>query len=364
MIVQAVRLADFRNYENCEVAFSDNMNVFVGKNAQGKTNLLESIVFISTSRSHRNIEDQNMIREGADMARVMLRMKEEGVTTDLSGVISKEGKRLFIQKQPVKKVSEFVGRLNAILFSPTDFDLFEGSPKIRRRFMDMEIGKEVNGYVTLMNSYQKLLKERNLLLKEENVDRTYLEVLTDQLIRVSMKISAERRKFIRIINGYLQHNYETISEEQLPLELHYFSMIEENDDEKKVRMKYDKCLERDIFLKQTSIGIHKDDFSFWMKGRNANEIASQGQKRMILLSCKAALIGYIRMISHREAVLLLDDVLSELDEVRQRNLLHLIPEGIQTIITTTNIEEIRSILPAKSRIFEIGEGKIASVKEV
>ncbi len=364
MIIKALRLTDFRNYESCEITLSETMNVFVGKNAQGKTNLLESILYVSTTRSHRSVEDASLLREGAEVSRIMLRMSENGIDSDLTCMISKEGKRLFIQKQPVKKVSEFVGKLNAILFSPTDFELFEGSPRIRRRFMDMEIGKEVSGYVTLMNSYQKLLKERNLLLKEDKPDMDYLEVLTNQLIQISMKISKERRRFIAVMNSYLSNNYEVISGEKMPLEIHYFSLIEEKDSESSVRAKYEKCLERDLFTRQTNIGIHKDDFSFWMRGKDANEIASQGQKRMILLSCKAALIGYIRTISHRDAVLLLDDVLSELDEVRQKNLLHLIPEGIQTVITTTNIEEIRNILPAKTKIFEIEGGRIASIREV
>lgn len=364
MILQSLTLNHFRNYTSCTVSLSDSVNIFVGENAQGKTNLLESMVFISTTRSHRKCEDIDMVEEGEPVCRVSVKLNEDGISTELSGLISKEGKRLLVQKQPVKKSSEFVGKLNAILFSPSDFELFDGSPKVRRRFMDMEIGKVKPNYVSYLNSYQKILKERNAVLKEDTFDIQYLEVLTDRLCSISLKIQKDRQEFMDYLNRKLSHSYEIISSEPLPLQLKYYSCVEDGDDEIKLKEKYEKFKERDIFLKQTNIGIHKDDFEFLLNQKEINSYASQGQKRMVLLSLKTSLIDYIKHISNRDAVLLLDDVLSELDETRQKNLISLIPDHIQTILTTTNIHEVLLNLPKGARVFEISDGRVISVREV
>lgn len=364
MIVKSIKLLNFRNYENCEISLSPKINVFVGENAQGKTNLLESLFFVSTTKSHRALEDIDMIKENTDTARSTVRLDENEVETELTVMISKEGKYCFVQKQPVKKISDFVGKLNTIIFSPTDFELFDGSPKNRRKFIDMEIGKVVSGYVQLLNNYQKILKERNNSLKNEEIDDAYIEVLTERIASLSLKISRCRRQFISVINRYLVENYQNISGEKLPIKVRYYSFIDEEDDEKAVRNKYKKVYDRDKFLKQTNIGVHKDDISFWINDKDANSYASQGQKRMIILALKTALIGYIRQTSRRDAVLLLDDVLSELDETRQRNLINLIPEGIQTIITTTSIKDISNNLPSGTYIYKISEGNINSFREV
>lgn len=364
MIVENVRLENFRNYSFCEIDLSKGMNIFIGNNAQGKTNLLESFVFMSTTRSHRANEDTDMMKNLEEFARVTLKLNEKEIETELQGIISQQGKKLMIQKQPVKRSSEFVGKLNAILFSPTDFELFEGAPRIRRRFMDMEIGKVIPGYVQLLNTYQKLLKERNSYLKEEKVDKNYLEILTEQLAEIAVRIYQKRKEFVDEINKELSQKFECISSEKIEVSIHYDSYIDNSDKKTEVLAKYKKMMDKDIFTRQTNIGIHKDDLSFYLAEKEVNSFASQGQKRMILLSVKSALIGYIERKSHRRAVLLLDDVLSELDEKKQRNLLGMIPEEVQTIITTTSIKDIYSELPKGTKVFEISDGQILSVREV
>ncbi len=364
MIINSLKLVNFRNYAGCDLTLSDRVNVFVGKNAQGKTNLLESLLFVSTTRSFRTSDDQNLIKENETTARVSVGVTDKEIKTELTAMIAKEGKHLFVQKQPVKRSSQFIGKLNAILFSPSDFELFDGSPRVRRRFIDMEISKVIPNYALTLNNYNKLLKERNNFLKQNEIEDAYVDILTDQLVNYSLKISRQRRQFFDIINSYLAQNYETIAHEKMDIKVHYYSIVDENDDTKSLKQKYQKVYERNLALKQTNIGIHKDDFSFWMNLKDANSYASQGQKRMMLLSLKLALIGYIRRINRKNPVLLLDDVLSELDEQKQRNLLSAIPENIQTIITTTSIEKIQNSLVKGSRIFEIQSGQITSVKEV
>ena len=364
MIVNSLHLTDFRNYGKCSVELGDTLNIFIGDNAQGKTNLLESIYLISTTRSHRHIEDTDMIREGCEAARIILKMEENGVSNELMIVISKEGKKLLIQKQPIRRTSEFIGRLNAVLFSPGDFELLDGSPRIRRRFMDMEIGKVRPSYLQNLNSYQKLLRERNAVLKEEKIDLQYLDVLTEQLADYSLKICRERTAFFNAVNRSLSVCYEKISGESLSLKVVSSSFVREEDDLSSLLEKYEKSKERDIFLKQTCAGIHRDDYAFFMKDKEIGAYASQGQKRMTILSLKTSLLEYVKENTGREAVLLLDDVLSELDSERQKNLMKMLPKGTQTIITTTDISDIQMDLPEKTRIFEIKEGRITSAREV
>ena len=364
MIVRSLALTDFRNYESCYVELGRNLNIFIGDNAQGKTNLLESIFLVSTTRSHRRSEDTDMIREGCEAARATLKMEENDVVSELSVMISKEGKTLLIQKQPVRRSSEFIGKLNAILFSPGDFELLEGSPRVRRRFMDMEIGKVKPSYLQNLNAYQKILKERNAVLKEDRIDAQYLDVLTEQLADYSLKICEERNAFFRAVNQNLPVCYEKISGESLPLKAVSSSFVKEDDDFSSLMEKYQKNRERDIFLKQTTAGIHRDDYAFFMKDREISAYASQGQKRMTILSLKTALLEYVRENTGKDAVLLLDDVLSELDGERQKNLMRMLPEGTQTIITTTDISDIQMNLPEKTRIFEIKEGRVTSAREV
>ncbi len=364
MIVRRIRLFQFRNYESAEVKLSEKTNIFAGENAQGKTNLLESLLYVSTTRSFRTAEDMHLIRKEESAARITLDIDDNGVESELIAMITREGKHLFVQKEPVKKTSQFLGRLNAVLFSPSDFEMFEGAPRLRRRFMDMEISKVNPAYANLLNSYNKLLKERNTFLKQNDVEDAYLDILTDQLVGYSLRIARQRRQFVSVINSYLEENYRMIAGEKRNVSIRYFSIVDENEDSRSLKEKYRKFYEKDIFNKQTSIGVHKDDIGFWIDQNEANAFASQGQKRMILLAVKLSLIGYIRRQVHKDPVLLLDDVLSELDEKRQNNLLSAIPESIQTVITTTSVDKIKTRLKAGTRIFTIEQGKITSVREV
>jgi DNA replication and repair protein RecF len=365
MIIENIKLRNFRNYTNCDLDISDTINVFVGDNAQGKTNFLESVAFISATRSFRTNNDRDMIKLDNEFAQVTLILNDNDSRLKLTGQIFKEGKRLLIQNQPTKKASEFIGTLNAVVFAPDDLELFDGAPKLRRRLCDLEIGKINKEYMQILNQYQKTLKERNAFLKAESKDDVYLEVLTEKLIEQQVVLINRRKTFIDEINKQITTKYQKIAETKDLVRIEYLAPVEDYSTiEESLNAKYKKHLAADRYQKQTQIGIHKDDLRFYLNEQLVSGFASQGQKRMIVLALKIVLIDYIYERKHSYPVLLLDDVLSELDITRKRSLFTLIPQQIQTIITTTDINDIKDYLPKKTRIFKINNGKIIETKEM
>ena len=183
MIIDTLKLRNFRNYENLSVTFDPKLNVITGQNAQGKTNLLESIVYMSLTRSHRILNEKKLIREDMPFAEIRCIFSDEGDRKELGAVIHPQGKTLLVNRYPVKKTSDFIGLLNVVIFSPDDLYLFNEMPRERRKVMNQEIAKISSGYLLAMNRYQNFLKERNSLLKNRTVDETYLDILDEQMIR-------------------------------------------------------------------------------------------------------------------------------------------------------------------------------------
>ncbi|MEA5026868.1 MAG: DNA replication/repair protein RecF [Erysipelotrichaceae bacterium] len=365
MIIENIRLRNFRNYTDCEVNLSQGINVFIGDNAQGKTNLLESISFISATRSFRTNTDQDMIKCGEEFAQVVVAVRDGENQLKLSGLIMNEGKQLSIQRQSVKRTSDFVGILNAIVFAPDDLELFDGAPRIRRRLCDLEIGKVNKEYMRKLNLYQKTLKERNNFLKAPIDDDAYLEVLTDTLIDLQVFLIDERQKFINKMNEYISSLYQLLSNTDGAVRIEYLAPVEIlPNTEAALKDKYRRNMDRDKIQKQTQIGIHKDDLEFYLDGHAVTAYASQGQRRMIVLAIKTALIRYVYEKKGTYPVLLLDDVLSELDSERKRLLFTLVPRTVQTVITTTDIDEVKEYLPLRSRIFRISNGMIIDTQEM
>ncbi len=339
MYVRSLKLRGFRNYDALDVSFTPGINVITGPNAQGKTNLLESLVYLSLTRSHRVAQDRKLIQEGAPFASLSCIYHEGGRDYDLEAVIHPQGKTLMIHKQTVRRASSFIGKLNVILFAPDDLHFFLDSPRERRRLLNQEITKLSNSYLLSLNRYQNMLKDRNLLLKEMNPDMLYLSALNEKMAEEEAGIIQARRDMVNGINDSLNDLY------------HYLA----NDDSTDVKLAYDCCIKdeactkenltamheastkRDLETHMTNTGIHRDDISFLMNGIKAGDIASQGQKRMLMLSFRMALHAYIRKVSGRNAVLLLDDVMSELDEEKQQRLLNMISDDVQCIITTTSL---------------------------
>lgn len=336
-----------------------------GKTRRAKPIFWESIVLLSTTRSHRAVRDQDMIREGQDFCKAECRLNTEPEMV-LSAVIHGKGKTLMIHQKPVSRSSEFIGKLNAVLFAPSDLELFEAPPKVRRRLMDVEIGKVSPRYMQALSAMMKLLKERNSLLKREHLDNAMLEVLDQQMIEQQLTIIAMRRQFIAKMNESLSRTYSALAEEEAQVSAAYHTITEQTEPDamrEEISRKLLENRERDRILKTTSSGVHRDDLSFQLNGRDVLSYASQGQRRMIVLAWKLSLIDFIAERLNELPVLLLDDVLSELDQQKRVNLFSLISPEIQTFITTTEIAELLPFLSRKPKIAEIDSGQIRPWKE-
>ena len=290
----------------------------------------------------------------------------EGIVVNKNGrdkldiILHKKGKTLSVNNILVKKNSQFIGKINAVLFSPSEMNLFDDSPRERRRLIDMEIGKLSTSYMNNLSNYLKCLKERNAYLKQGN-DKTVLETYTEMIYKPQINIIRERSAFINSLNLYLTYFYNEISGSDNELKMVYQSFIEETKDEKimldQIDKTYEKMMERDILLKQTNIGIHREDYQFYLNKLDVSKYCSQGQKRMVILALKLSLVQIIYQIKREYPILLLDDVFSELDSNHRSCLLRLLPNSIQTIITTTDLREVNSIRPQDVNIINIKKGE-------
>ena len=290
----------------------------------------------------------------------------EGIVVNKNGrdkldiILHKKGKTLSVNNILVKKNSQFIGKINAVLFSPSEMNLFDDSPRERRRLIDMEIGKLSTSYMNNLSNYLKCLKERNAYLKQGN-DKTVLETYTEMIYKPQINIIRERSAFINSLNLYLTYFYNEISGSDNELKMVYQSFIEETKDEKimldQIDKTYERMMERDILLKQTNIGIHREDYQFYLNKLDVSKYCSQGQKRMVILALKLSLVQIIYQIKREYPILLLDDVFSELDSNHRSCLLRLLPNSIQTIITTTDLREVNSIRPQDVNIINIKKGE-------
>lgn len=357
MILNQLSLNHFRNYDNESFQFYPGINLVTGLNAQGKTNLLESIYYLSTTRSHRITDDLALIQKEQSFFRIEANINKKNRKIDISCICSKNGKNLFLYRNPVKKVSQFVGFFNAVLFSPDDMNLFTAPPRVRRRFMDLELGKCSKTYLKTCSDYERCLRNRNAHLKLDKCDDTYLEVLNEQMADLQVIIMKQRLRFMQDLMSLSNDFYHELSDDQSELSFKYNTFTDpEADDLKQIILDiYEENLEKDKFVHATEKGIHRDDFILLMNGEDASKVASQGQKRTILLAIKIGLVRMIEKIIQDEPVLLLDDVFSELDDKRKKALLRLLPKNIQIFITSA--DHIQIVSDRNIHVIEIENGR-------
>lgn len=333
-----MRLVHFRNYRDECVHFDDGIQLICGSNAQGKTNLLEALYFCSTMRSHRTAQDRDLIQKEESSFLIDLSLYRRGRSEQLRVYVNDKGKNLFLHGNPIRRVSDFIGEVNAVLFCPDDMNLFTASPRMRRRFIDIELSKLSRRYTQTLGRFQKLLRERNALLKQKVPDEVYLRVLSEQMADCEVIIMRQRQTFLQELFTICQPFHRSLAQDDTQIGFDYHTCLDSGhlDDRELLLQKYEKNRQRDLLSGQTSIGVHKDDVTFTIQGQNVNSFASQGQKRTLLLSMKAALCVMIKEKISEYPVLLLDDVFSELDEERRQRLLSLLPAQMQIFISTTD----------------------------
>ncbi len=356
MIIKSLELADFRNYSSLHIDFSEGTNILYGDNAQGKTNILEAIFISATTKSHKGSKDKDIIHFHKEEAhiRTYLQKEEDEIRVDMH-LRKNKSKGIAIDGQKIKKASELLGLLNVVFFSPEDLSIIKNGPAERRRFVDMELCQLDSFYIYNLNHYNKIVNQRNKLLKDMYFNpslRDTLNIWDSQLISFGSKIIERRKLFVEQLNEIIYDIHKKLSGNQEELVIQYEPDVLIENYEKLLS----SCQDRDIKLKQTTVGPHRDDFSFLVGDIDIRKFGSQGQQRTAALSLKLSEIELVKKLTKENPVLLLDDVLSELDSNRQNYLLSTIGD-IQTIITCTGLDEFVNNRFEIDRVFRIEDGK-------
>lgn len=362
MWIEKISLKYYRNYDDVEASFSPHLNVFIGKNAQGKTNFLEAIYFLALTRSHRTRFDKDLIQFNQNELQISGLLHRLNGKMPLDIQLSNKGRITKVNHLKQAKLSDYIGTMTVVLFAPEDLQLVKGSPSLRRKFLDIDLGQMKPLYLSDLSNYNHILKQRNAYLKQvDKVDRDFLAVLDSQLIDYGSKVMDYRYKFVKELSIEANKYHQAIAGQEEELHIDYLSSVAFDT--------IDKCREcfcqqlqdnqkRDLFKRNTSIGPHRDDLRFFINATDAS-FGSQGQQRSLVLSLKLAEIELIKRITGEAPILLLDDVMSELDNYRQEKLLEVIRENVQTFITTTSIEHLHN-LPDHLKLFTIENGYLAN----
>ncbi len=357
MIIKSLELMNFRNYEFLDLKFSEGTNILYGDNAQGKTNVLEAIYLSATTKSHKGSKDKDIVCFDKEEAHIRTYLAKEGIEYKIDMHLRKnKSKGVAVDGQKLKKAADLLGLLNVVFFSPEDLSIIKNGPAERRRFVDMELCQLDNFYLYNLNHYNKIVNQRNKLLKDMYFNPQLKETLNiwdSQLVSFGSKIIERRRMFVGQLNEIIYGIHKKLSGDREELIIKYEPDVEIDDFETILK----KNQEKDIKLKQTSVGPHRDDFSFMTGNIDIRKFGSQGQQRTAALSLKLSEIEIVKKITKDTPVLLLDDVLSELDSNRQNYLLNSIG-NIQTIITCTGLDEFVNNRFEINKVFKVVEGTI------
>lgn len=363
MIVESLKLQNYRNYEYLNMNFDEKINIIYGDNAQGKTNILESMYVCATSKSHRGSKDREIIRFDNDESHIKVNVKKNDMNYRIDMHLKKnKPKGIAVNGIPIKRAVELFGILNIVFFSPEDLNIIKNGPSERRRFIDMELSQLDKIYLDCLINYNKVVNQRNSLLKEyafsgrEDIISS-LDIWDMQLVKYGNDVIKSREKFVKEINDLVKSIHTKLSGDREQLEIIYEPCVKEQDFESElVRVR-----DRDLKFKCTNIGPHKDDMCFLINGMDVRKYGSQGQQRTAALSLKLAEIEIVKKIIHDTPVLFLDDVLSELDSRRQNFLLDSIG-NIQTMITCTGLDEFINNRFSINKIFKVVNGTVSSME--
>lgn len=373
MKLESIELTNYRNYSHLSLSFSDSVNIFLGENAQGKTNLLEAIYVLAIAKSARTAHDKDLIKWDKEYGKIKGKITRHGDTVPMEIVISKKGKKAKANHLEKRRLSEYVGICNVVMFAPEDLNLIKGSPAIRRRFIDMEMGQIAPVYIHDLGEYLKVLQQRNALLKDfsrhAGSSGALLDILTEKLIELASGIVMRRQAFVSGLNKWAIEIHSDISHGRERLSIAYHSSVRdvlENCDRSKIVNAYEETYERlkkrEIERGLTLIGPHRDDLQFQINDRDVQTFGSQGQQRTAALSVKLAELELIRHEVGEYPLLLLDDVLSELDDARKTHLLGVFKQKVQTFVTTTSVAGLDRSLLDRAALFQIHQGTVESLK--
>lgn len=371
MKVKQLELTNYRNYVNQSLDFSDHINIFIGNNAQGKTNLLESLYVLAMTKSHRTHNEKELVHEGDSQAKISGTIERRLGNLSLEIDISNKGRKTKVNGLEQSKLSQYIGQLNAVLFSPEDLSLVKGSPNLRRKFVDMDLGQINPIYLHYLSQYRAVLKQRNYYLKHQShsIDETYLDVLDEQLVQYGASVIQLRAQFIQHLSEKAAVLHSNISSHHEQLNIRYVGNVscETLTDLQSIKatflQKLKESRQRDLMQKMTTSGPHRDDLQFLINDKDVRIYGSQGQQRLTVLSMKIAEIDVMEEETGEYPILLLDDVMSELDNERQLKLMQTIEDKVQTFITTTTLEHLPRDMKVNPTIFKVDSGCVVEEKE-
>jgi DNA replication and repair protein RecF len=339
------------------LGFDKSTNIFYGDNAQGKTNILEAVYLSGTTKSHRGTKDKDMIQFGANESHIETIVEKNGIKYQIDMHLKKNSpKGIAINKIPIRKASELFGIINIVFFSPEDLNIIKNGPGERRRFIDLELSQLDKVYLNNLSNYNRIVNQRNHLLKEIDYNKGALETLDIwdiQLIQYGNKIIERRQKFIEEINKIISNIHKKLTGNREDIKIVY----EPSNGALSFEQALLKNKEKDLRIKSTSVGPHRDDIAFLVSDIDIRKYGSQGQQRTAALSLKLSEIELVKQSIHDTPVLLLDDVLSELDKHRQNYLLDSIHD-IQTLITCTGVDEFVNHRFSINKVFHVQNGQV------
>ena len=360
MIIKSLKLKNYRNYDLLDLTFDPKTNILYGDNAQGKTNILEALYLSGTTKSHRGTKDRDMIRFGHDESHLETVVEKKGIIFQIDMHLKKNSpKGIAIDKVPIRRASELFGIVHFVFFSPEDLNIIKEGPAGRRRFIDLELSQLDKIYLNNLSNYNRIINQRNSLLKDiygsnqQHLLET-LDIWDMQLAAYGTKVLDRRKEFVRQVNEIISEIHFRLTGGKERLSLTYESSIGEMSMEQALK----KNSERDLRMKSTSVGPHRDDLCFLSGDLDIRKFGSQGQQRTAALSLKLAEIELVKRIIGDTPILLLDDVLSELDKNRQNYLLDSIHD-IQTVITCTGLDEFVNHRFSINKIFHVKSGHVA-----
>lgn len=357
MKIDSLSLMNFRNYETLNISFGD-LNIIYGLNGSGKTNIIEAIYTLALTKSFRINNDKVMIKKGKIKAKIKGNVLKNGDENTFGVEISNDGKVVTINDEKQDKVSDYVSRINVILFNPSDTRLIDDAPSERRKMLNIEISQIYKEYLVILTNYQRILKQRNFYLRGMYVNgsytNTYLDILTKKLIEYGSVICKYREKFVDNINKYIASNYEKIFGSGT-LKIRYVSTFKNKSEDDLIK-RYKDNYQKELSVGKTLEGIHHDDIVFVLDNNNLKEWGSEGQRKNAIISFKLAEISVINEIKGYYPILILDDLFSELDKEKVTNLLGMLDRNVQTFITTTDLKNISKKVIKDAKKFKVNAG--------
>lgn len=360
MYLKRVELKNFRNYSSLKISFNKGINIIYGNNAQGKTNLLESIYVLALTNTFRNVYDTDLIMKDRKFFNIKGVLKNSKLDTTLNISYDNIKKRMILDDSEITKVSSYISVMNTILFTPDDLDIIKGPPLVRRKFLNTELSQLYSNYYILLSEYEKILKMRNDYIKSGVLDINYYDIITSFLIEKDILIFKIRKKFIERINNYADEIFKNITG------LSGFKIVykpnldysEYDYDKNKILEVFKNKYDSEYKFLSTFYGVHKDDFEFYLGDSNLKLYGSQGQMRISVLTLKLSEIEIFKKWKNSTPILLLDDVFSEIDEIKNNNLLNYLSRDLQVIITAVSLNSFNKDILSKAKVFRIESGKI------